>query len=157
MNIRTNELTRRTIFSLLLISGYGYADSNIVTAEQAMNCNTAATPGASDACPYPFDVEKADDVFRKTVSHAMEKAGLGKLWENEGVLRGPQTPLEPVTISGVTWLRSSSCEQHNCGEHYIAYLYQPNLKAFVGLYSNGGKKLLIGNPDADQLRFLQSQ
>jgi hypothetical protein len=45
MNIRIIELTRRTIFSLLLISGYGYADSNIVTAEQAMNCNTAATPG----------------------------------------------------------------------------------------------------------------
>lgn len=153
MKLLINDLTRTTVLSLLLISGYSYADSNIVTAEQAI----AAPPGAGDACPYPFDVEKADDVFRKTVSHAMEKAGLGKLWENEGVLRGPQTPLEPVTISGVTWLRSSSCEQHNCGEHYIAYLYQPNLKAFVGLYNNGGKKLLIGNPDAAQLRFLQSQ
>lgn len=157
MNLCINNLTRRTIFSLLLVSGYGYADSNIVTAEQAMNCNTAATPRTGDACPYPFDVEKADEAFRKTVSHAMEKAGLSKLWENEGILRGPQTPLEPVTISGVTWLRSSSCEQENCGEHNVVYLYQPNLKAFVGLYSNGGKKLLIGNPDAAQLKLLQSQ
>ena len=41
MNLCINNLTRGTIFSLLLISGYGYADSNIVTAEQAMNCNTA--------------------------------------------------------------------------------------------------------------------
>jgi hypothetical protein len=89
--------------------------------------------------PYPFDVEKADEAFKKTVSLAMEKAGLGKLWENEGILLGPQTPLEPVTISGVTWLRSSSCEQHNCGEHYIEYLYQPNLKAFVGLTVMGVK------------------
>jgi hypothetical protein len=157
MKLRINDLTKTTVLSLLLISGYGYADSNIVTAEQAMNCNTAADSGADNACPYPFDVEKTDDAFRKTVSHAMDKAGLGKLWKNDGILRGPQTPLEPVNISGVTWLRSSSCEQHNCGEHYIAYLYQPNLKAFVGLYNNGGKKQLIGNPDAAQLKFLQSQ
>ncbi|WP_205950661.1 Ivy family c-type lysozyme inhibitor [Pantoea stewartii] len=138
MKLCLNDCIRSSVFSLLLISAYGHAESKIATAEQAMNCSTATIPGTDDACPYPFDVEKNDEAFKETVSHAMEKAGLGKLWENEGVLRGPQTPLEQVTISGVTWLRSSSCEQDNCGEHNVVYLYQPNLKTFMGLYSNGG-------------------
>ena len=55
MNIRIIELTRRTIFSLLLISGYGYADSNIVTAEQAMNSGTVWVDHCLNNGPAPWN------------------------------------------------------------------------------------------------------
>lgn len=155
MTLQLNKLIKNTFLSLLIVSGYCHAGSHITTAEQAINCNSAANPGANDACPYPSDVEKNDEAFKKTLSLAIKKAGLSELWENNGILRGPETPLEPITISGLTWLSSSSCQAHNCGEHYINYLYQPTLKAFVAVYKDGDKKLLIGNPDAHQLDLLQ--
>ncbi|MGM3175780.1 Ivy family c-type lysozyme inhibitor [Dickeya lacustris] len=157
MKLECRRISRVCLLSLLFLSAYGYAEGKIITAKQAIGCDKAAPLSSDNACPYPFDVERADATFRTTLSKAMRKAGLGKLWDNGGALRGPQTPLEPVTVSGVTWLRASSCEQHNCGDHHIVYLYQPEKAAFVALYNKGDKQLVIGKPDAAQLSALQSQ
>lgn len=148
---------RLILSALCMVAVNVHAETKNVSAIQALTCDTNAAVNTPNSCPYPFDVEAADPVFKKALASAMEKAGLGELWKEDGALRGPATPLEPVAIAGITWLSSTSCEAHNCSNHFINYLYQPALKGFVGLYHIDDKNFLIGNPDAAQVELLKRQ
>lgn len=130
-------------------------------AEQASKQAPVSRPEAADGKKgtylFPFELERTDDTFKTTLSKAMREAGLQHVWENHGILRsGPESRLEPVMLSGVTWLLSTGCQAHNCAAHNIIYLYQPDTQSFVGIYRNESAKQLIGNPDAEQLKALEN-
>lgn len=141
--------------ALLLVTGTASAADRVITSVEALACNVSMTADAPQDCPYPSDVEKHDAAFREDIARAMKNAGLEAEWAAKGTLRGPETPLEPVLLSGVTWLKGSACEQHNCAAHRLDYLYQPYTHGFVAVYHQGDKSRLIGKPDAQQLSLLK--
>lgn len=146
-----------SLAGLLFLAGSSFASGHIETSIDALACEVSVTPSSPQACPYPSDVEKHDVAFRQDIARFMKNAGLEAQWSAEGALRGPETPLEPVILSGVTWLKGSSCEQHNCSNHRIDYLYQPFTHGLVAIYRNGEQTKIIGNPDSQQVDELKEE
>lgn len=149
-------ICKKLVFIFVLLGTVSlHVQAKVITADQALTCDANASVNSTNSCPYPFDVESTDPIFKNSLSTSMERAGLGELWNGDGILRGPATPLIPVSIAGVTWLGSTSCEAHNCSNHFINYLYQPALKGFVALYHHDDNNYLIGNPDVTQIALLK--
>ena len=95
------------------------------TAVEAKNCQSE-----NNTCPYPFDLYKTDPAYKKSFDETMNQNGLPAMLDE---MNGPAGPMEPVKIDGKVYLKGFMCEDGNCGNHNLTFLYQPDLHNFVGL------------------------
>ncbi|MBS0054049.1 Ivy family c-type lysozyme inhibitor [Yersinia sp. Marseille-Q3913] len=135
-----------------------YAADSVKTAVAALKCAPAdGTNNYNGTCPYPAELWLSDPVYHKAMQAALDEAGLSGLLGSEGVLNGPESPLEPELIAGATWLRGSVCETGNCGNHSLQFLFQPTENKVYGLYHDNGKNTWVGKPDANIAKLLQGE
>ncbi|MEL5428909.1 Ivy family c-type lysozyme inhibitor [Serratia nevei] len=140
---------------LVMLASNGYAADTITTAIQAMRCQPAGIEnGFNGTCPYPTDLYKSDPLYKKDMTASLKEAGLAGLLGENATLTGPESPLEPITIAGETWLLGSVCETNNCGDHYLTFLYQPAEHRVTGYYFDG-KGHWIGKPSPDEMKVLR--
>ncbi|TKJ90765.1 hypothetical protein EpCFBP13511_09760 [Erwinia persicina] len=118
------------------------------TAVEARNCQ----PG-NNTCPYPFDLYKTDEAYKKSFDEAMNQNGLPTMLDE---MNGPAGPMEPVKIDGKVYLKGFMCEEGNCGNHNLTFLYQPELQNFVGFYSNSKEGQWINTPSDGELKALRA-
>lgn len=143
-----------TLF-LVMLASQGYAAAPLKTAVQSMRCQPAGTEnGFSGTCPYPTDLYKSDPLYKKDITASLKEAGLVGLLGENATLAGPESPLEPITIAGKTWLQGSVCENGNCGNHYFNFLYAPTEHVVRGYYYDG-KGHWVGKPDAEEVKVLR--
>lgn len=143
-----------TLFFVVLASK-GYAAAPLKTAVQAMRCQPAGTEnGFNGTCPYPTDLYKSDPLYKKDMTASLKEAGLAGLLGENATLAGPESPLEPITIAGETWLQGSVCETNNCGDHYLNFLYQPAEHRVTGYYFDG-QGHWVGQPGPEAIKLLR--
>lgn len=85
---------------------------------------------------------------------ALQKAGIRNVLGPDGSLNGPEETLEPVTVGGRQWLQGSLCEQGNCGDHYLRFLYSPGTHQVLGFYVDGQARW-VGKPPAEEAKLLR--
>lgn len=125
------------------------------TAVQAMHCQPASTEnGFNGNCPYPTDLYRSDPRYKKDITTSLKEARLAGLLGENATMTGPESPLEPVTIAGETWLLGSVCETNNCGDHYLNFLYQPAEHRVTGYYFDG-QGHWVGQPGAEAIKLLR--
>lgn len=143
------------VLFLVMLASKGYAADTITTAVQAMRCQPAGTEnGFNGTCPYPTDLYNSDPLYKKDLTESLKEAGLAGLLGENATLAGPESPLEPITIAGKTWLQGSVCENGNCGNHYFNFLYAPDEHLVQGYYYDG-KDHWVGKPDAEEVKVLR--
>ena len=150
-----NVKWRWLALSLVILANRGYAADPLKTAVQAMRCQPAGTEnGFNGTCPYPTDLYNSDPLYRKDLTESLKEAGLAGLVGENSTLAGPESPLEPVSVAGKTWLQGSVCETGNCGNHYFNFLYGPAEHLVRGYYYDG-KGHWVGKPDAEEVKVLR--
>jgi len=150
-----NVKWRWLALSLVILANRGYAADPLKTAVQAMRCQPAGTEnGFNGTCPYPTDLYNSDPLYRKDLTESLKEAGLAGLVGENSTLAGPESPLEPVSVAGKTWLQGSVCETGNCGNHYFNFLYAPAEHLVRGYYYDG-KGHWVGKPDAEEVKVLR--
>lgn len=70
--------------------------------------------------------------------------------QRERLLSGPSAPGVPKTLGRETWWYYTACQAHQCGEHALAMLYQPEQARLVGRLVSQCKAVWLGNPSAEQ-------
>lgn len=114
------------------------AQATVKTAVEAKNCQSE-----NNTCPYPFDMYKTDPAYKKSFDETMKQNGLPTTLDE---MNGPAGPMEPVKIDGKIYLKGFMCEEGNCGNHNLVFLYQPDLQRVVGFYSSSEKYTWVNNP-----------
>lgn len=140
---------------LLVVVSSSYAASRVTTAAQAAQCQPDTQEnGYNGTCPYPADLYHADPVWKKDMESALQQAGVRNVLGPDGSLNGPEEPLEPVTVGGKQWLQGSLCEQGNCGDHYLRFLYSPGTHQVLGFYVDGQARW-VGKPSPEEAKRLR--
>ncbi|MGI1756748.1 MULTISPECIES: inhibitor of vertebrate lysozyme family protein [Serratia] len=140
---------------LLVVVNSTYAASRVKTAAQAVQCQPDTQEnGYNGTCPYPADLYRADPVWKKDMESALQQAGIRDALGPDGSLNGPEDTLEPVTVGGKQWLQGSLCEQGNCGDHYLRFLYSPGTHQVLGFYVDGQARW-VGKPSAEEAKRLR--
>lgn len=152
-----NRITLRLLTTSLMAAGTGAwaADTTVVkTAIQAMSCQSGGPDNNFNGnCPIPAELYKSDPVYKKDMETSLKAAGLTGLLGPDGSLNGPQSPMEPVQISGKTWLKSMACEANSCGYHYLNFLYQPDEHHLLAYYFDG-QGTWVGKPNNEEASIL---
>jgi len=124
------------------------AQATAKTAVEAKNCQSE-----NNTCPYSFDLYKTDPAYKKSFDETMNQNGLPAMLDE---MNGPAGPMEPVTIDGKVYLKGFMCEDGNCGNHNLTFLYQPDFHNFVGFYSNGKDGQWVNTPSDGELKVLRA-
>ncbi|WP_227541000.1 hypothetical protein [Klebsiella aerogenes] len=139
----------------LSVSGIALADTIIKKAIPAMKCKPDKKENnGQGSCPLPADLWQSDPAYKKDMESALQNYGVTGVLGPEGSLNGPQDAIAPVVAEGKTWLQGSFCEQSNCGDHYLRFLYQPEEHQVLGFYFDG-KEHWIGEPLEDEAKLLR--
>jgi hypothetical protein len=71
---------------------------------------------------------------------------------------GVQTPMKPIIIDGLTYLQGSICEPHNCGMHFIEFVYFESNNRLVAKYKSPNSDLVwFGDPNKSEYTYLEKQ
>ncbi|MDF9346787.1 Ivy family c-type lysozyme inhibitor [Escherichia coli] len=103
--------------------------------------------------PISFRPVQTDPAYKKSFDETMNQNGLPAMLDE---MNGPAGPMEPVKIDGKVYLKGFMCEDGNCGNHNLTFLYQPDLHNFVGFYSNGKDGQWVNTPSDGELKVLRA-
>ncbi|MEL7631478.1 Ivy family c-type lysozyme inhibitor [Pectobacterium aroidearum] len=153
MNIYIRNTIWATV-SLPLLNTVVCATTGAKTASEALQCKIISVGNQiQNTCPYPSELYSSDPQYKKDIDASMDAVGLKNLMEDNTPLDGPESPLSPIEIAGKVWLKGSMCEAHNCGGHYLNFLYQPIDHRVLGYYF-GERKGFIGEPGEEEKKIL---
>lgn len=153
--VKPSACAKWLALGLLVVVNSTYAASRVKTAAQAVQCQPDTQEnGYNGTCPYPADLYRADPVWKKDMESALQQVGIRDALGPDGSLNGPEETLEPVTVGGKQWLQGSLCEQGNCGDHYLRFLYSPGTHQVLGFYVDGQARW-VGKPSAEEAKRLR--
>ena len=115
--------------------------------------NRNALPGAT-----PANVERGPTYLLKDARFkAAYTKALGPLAREPWIsaMEGPAPALRQVTVAGSEYTLAATCKPHDCADHNLVALWQPQQGRVLGLVQQRGKKTMFGAPDAAQARELE--
>lgn len=131
---------------LAVCASTAWAADDTAALKKTMEC--AQTAKESSECPYFTEFYESDAKFKRHFDETLSESGVS-------LMKGPDGPMEYVKINEQNYLSGFICEQHNCGNHKIVFLYEPALERVIGIYQpDGGQPSWIGIPtvlEAQQL------
>lgn len=127
------------------------AQATVKTAVEAKSCQPE-----NNTCPYPFDLYKTDPAYKQALESSLSQNGLVGLLGQEGALNGPEGPMEPIKIDGKVYLKGFMCAEGNCGDHNLTFLYQPDLRNFVGFYIVDKNGQWVNTPSDGEMKVLKA-
>ena len=131
---------------LAVCASTAWAADDTAALQKTMEC--AKTTKEASECPYFTDFYNSDAKFKHHFDETLKESGVS-------LMKGPEGPMEYVQINGQDYLSGFICEQSNCGNHKIVFLYEPSLERVIGIYQpDNGQPSWIGIPtvlEAQQL------
>ncbi len=133
------------VVPLLAVSQLSYAGKSIA---DYVDCVEPGKPGLE--CPYPYQLEKVDPAFKKSLVAVRKSAKVPNI-------EGPESPLRPVRIQDRKYLWALRCQVHNCDAHQYVFIYAASSGKISGLYQPDGQAaFFFGQPDEAEQGLLTS-